>query len=186
MPNAHVLVQLAIDFGLLSIQAVGGGAAVIPAMQHVVEGTYHITPDEFSQIYGIGNLAPGPNMLMVVILGNRIAGIGGGIVVLLAFLLPSSLMCFWAGRIWDKIGDSPWRRAVQYGFAPIAIGLMASGVFALAKSSTTTVLTGLIAAFMLGMILRTKINPTLLILTCGLVGAFILPNGVFSKALMPH
>jgi len=36
---------------------------------------------------------------------------------------------------------------------------------------------------MLAAILRTKINPTLLILACGLVGAFILPNGVFSKVL---
>jgi chromate transporter len=167
---------LATNFGLLSLQAVGGGAAVIPEMQSITAHTYHISDADFAHYYSLGQLAPGPNMLMVVLIGNRVAGLGGGLVTALAFLLPSTILCFYAGRLWDRVGDSPWRRAVQEGLAPIAIGLMASGVYSIGKSSATTFLTIGLATAMFVLILRTKINPSLLILACGIFGAFFLPR----------
>ena len=176
MHEVAKLVGLAIHFGLLSLQAVGGGTAVIPEMQRLVEDTYHISNTDFARIWSLGQLAPGPNMLMVVVLGDRIDGIAGSIVVLLAFFVPASLLCFGAGRLWNRIGDSPWRRAVQNGLAPISIGLMASGVHAVAKTATTTWLTILFAAVVFAFMLRTKVNPSLLILACGVFGAFFLPR----------
>jgi chromate transporter len=176
MSDWKMLGGLAGSFGLLSLQAVGGGTAVLPEMQRLVEGTYHIKPDDFAQIYSLGQLAPGPNMLMVVVLGDRIAGVAGAIVVLLSFFIPASILCFGAGRLWDRVGESPWRRAVQNGLAPISIGLMASGVYSLGKFATTTWLTIGLAIGMIALILRTKINPTLLILACAVFGAFFLPR----------
>lgn len=176
MSELQTLLGLAAHFGFLSLQAVGGGTAVLPEMQRLVEGTYHIRPEDFAQIYSLGQLAPGPNMLMVVVLGDRIAGVAGAAVVLLAFFLPASILCFYAGRIWERIGETPWRRAVQNGLAPISLGLMASGVYSLGKFAATTWLTLGIAAVMIAFVLRTKINPTILILACAAFGAFFLPR----------
>ncbi len=176
MDSLAKLVMLAVNFGLLSLQAVGGGTAVIPEMQRLVEGTYHIDNTDFARIWSLGQLAPGPNMLMVVVLGERIAGFAGSVVVLLAFFVPASILCYGAGRLWNRIGDSPWRRAVQNGMAPISIGLMVSGVHAVAKTATTTWMTIGLALIMFAFILRTKINPSLLILACGIAGAFFLPR----------
>jgi len=177
MPSAAMLWGLAVNFGLLSLQAVGGGSSVIPQMQRLVEETYRLSNSEFAQIFSLGQLAPGPNMLMVVVLGDRIAGVVGAIVVLLAFFVPASILCFYAGRIWNKVGDSPWRRSVQAGLAPISIGLMASGVYAIAKTASTTALTIGLALLIFVLILRTKINASLLILACGVFGALFLPRG---------
>ncbi|MBV8491451.1 MAG: chromate transporter, partial [Candidatus Eremiobacteraeota bacterium] len=83
---------------------------------------------------------------------------------------------FFAGRIWKHFKGSPWRDSVQAALAPISIGLMASGVYALAKTSTTTPLEILAALVMVFLVLRTKINPTLLILGCAVYGALLLPK----------
>jgi chromate transporter len=176
MPDSVSLLALAKDFGLLSLQAVGGGSAVLPEMQRLVEGTYHIKPEDFAEIYSLGQLAPGPNMLMVVVLGDRIAGLPGAIVVLLAFFVPASVLCYGAGRLWEHFRGSPWRQSVQDGMAPISIGLMAAGVYSIGRFATTTLLTAGIAVVMIALILRTKINPTLIILACAVFGAFFLPR----------
>ena len=53
-------------FALLSILAVGGGTAVLPEMKALTVNRFHwLTPEQFGQIYSLGQLAPGPNMLMV-------------------------------------------------------------------------------------------------------------------------
>jgi chromate transporter len=95
---------------------------------------------------------------------------------MIAFFVPASIMTFLVGRIWDKAGDSPWRRAVQDGLAPISIGLMLSGVYALARTATTEVLTIGVAAVVVLLMLRTKINPVLLVIACGIFGGFLLPR----------
>jgi chromate transporter len=115
-------------------------------------------------------------MLMVVVLGDRIAGIAGAAVVLLAFFVPASVLCFYAGRLWNRVGDSPWRRSVQAGLAPISIGLMASGVYSIGKTSATTTLTIALATLIFGLVTFTKINPSLMILASGIFGAFFLPR----------
>jgi chromate transporter len=176
MPDFQTLLKLFNDFGTLSLQAVGGGTAVLPEMQRLMEGQYHMSPADFTKIYSLGQLAPGPNMTMVVVLGDRIAGFVGALVVLFAFFVPASLLVFLIGRIWERAGESPWRRAVQDGLAPISIGLMLSGVYALATTATTTVYTiGLAIAIVL-LMLRTKINPVFLVLACGVFGGFLLPR----------
>ena len=74
MTNTASLFGLASSFALFSILAVGGGVAVLPEMQALMAQRYGISGESFVHIYGIGQLAPGPNMLMVLALGYRIAG----------------------------------------------------------------------------------------------------------------
>ena len=169
-----VLIQLLLTFGMLSLLAVGGGTAVLPEMQSVLDSRFHIDHLTFLHIYSIGQLAPGPNMLMVLVFGVQIAGALGAGVVLGAFFLPSSFLCLLIGRLWDRIGETPWRRAVQNALEPISIGLMASGVYAVAKSAVAGPVTGVLAALTLGVILATKINPVFVILGGGVAGAGVM------------
>jgi chromate transporter len=149
---------------------VGGGTAVLPEMQTLVDSTYHLTAQQFLEIYSLGQLAPGPNMLMVLVLGDRIAGWLGALIVLIAFFAPASILCFWAGRLWNRVGESPWRRAVQDGMAPISIGLMVSGIYALGRTAITDPQTLCLTLTVAALLLLTRLNPVLLILACGLLG----------------
>ncbi len=166
-------VQLALSFALLSILAVGGGTAVLPEMQTLLAHQFGISHTQFVHIYSMGQVAPGPNMLMVLVIGFQVAGLVGAGVVLLAFFLPSSILCFYVGRLWVRIGESPWRRAVQNALEPISVGLMASGVYAVGKASIVSSLTAGLALITLYLILRTKINPVIVILGSGLVATLI-------------
>jgi chromate transporter len=166
--------HLAWTFALLSILAVGGGTAVLPEMQTILAHQFGIDHTQFVHIYSIGQLAPGPNMLMVLVIGYQIAGLIGAGVVLLSFFLPSSLMCFYMGRLWNRFGESPWRRTIQNALEPISIGLMCSGVYAVAKASVVSSITLALALVTLYLILRTKINPVLVILGSGGCGALLM------------
>ena len=164
-----VIIQLALTFGFLSLMAVGGGTAVLPEMQTLLAQQFDINHTQFVHIYSIGQVAPGPNMLMVLIIGFKIAGILGAGAVLLAFFVPSSVLCFYMGRIWNHFSNNPWRRAVQNALEPISIGLMASGVYAVAKASIVNPTTLVLALVALYLILRTKLNPVFVILGSGLI-----------------
>jgi chromate transporter len=170
-------------FALLSILAVGGGTAVLPQMKHEVVSQHRwLSANQFADIYSLGQIAPGPNMNMVTVIGYRVAGLPGALLVLLAFYLPSCTLAFAVSKIWDHFEGSPWRDAVQRGMAPITVGLMLAGVYALGRTATfnldhstrhnlTTVMITLIVALIL---LRWRINPALLILGGGAVGWFTL------------
>jgi len=169
-----LLIHLAWTFALLSVLAVGGGTAVLPEMQTILAHQFGIDHTQFVHIYSIGQLAPGPNMLMVLVIGYQIAGLIGAGVVLLSFFLPSSLMCFYMGRLWNRFGENPWRRSIQNALEPISIGLMTSGVYAVAKASVVSGITLALALVTLYLILRTKINPVLVILGSGGFGALLM------------
>ncbi|MEI8399346.1 MAG: chromate transporter [Alcaligenaceae bacterium] len=169
-----VLLHLALTFGMLSLLAVGGGTAVLPEMQAVLAEQFNIDHTAFVNIYSIGQLAPGPNMMMVLVFGFQLAGLLGAGVVLLAFFIPSSLLCLGIGRLWSEIGERPWRRTVQNALEPISIGLMCSGVYAVAKAAVVGPLTLTLAAATCAVILFTRINPVFMILGAGGLSAVLL------------
>lgn len=176
MNEMKLFAAIAAVFGFLSIQAVGGGPAVLPEMQRSVVTTFHLSPEQFVQAYGLGQLVPGPNMLLVVVLGYRIAGAIGALIALLAFFIPMSIVVVLVGRYVKHIPPSPWKFAVRDGLAPVTIGLMASGAYAMGRGATTTLPTILIAAVVAGLMLGTKINPIWLVLASAVAGAFLLSH----------
>ena len=165
------LAQLAGAFALLSVLAVGGGAAVLPEMKETVVGQHHwLTDQQFVHVYSLGQVAPGPNMLMVQIIGDRVAGTKGALVALFAFFLPASILTFATGKLWDRLGDWPWRESIQRGLAPISIGLMLAGTITIAKIAVTDPRTIALALAVTAILLWRKINPAYLILGSAVLG----------------
>lgn len=177
------LVHLMNVFCLLSLMAVGGGSAVLPEMEHEsVSLNQWVTPSEFASIYSLGQMAPGPNLSMVGLIGFKAAGIFGMIVALIAFYLPSSFLTYTASHIWDSFKDNPWRQAIQKGLAPVTIGLMLAGVYAVGKTASFNISKPLeVNAITIGIgiavcvvLFLKKINPAFLILGGGVIGWFLL------------
>jgi chromate transporter len=161
--------SLAWVFAVLSLVAVGGGTAVLPEMERQVVQQFHWMGDkQFRDIYSLGQIAPGPNMLMVMVIGYRLAGAAGAAVVGLAFFLPDCVLTFFANRLWARFSESRWRTALQRGLAPVSIGLMLSGTYALARISISNVVGIAIAAVTFAILSWRRINPLLLISLGGL------------------
>ena len=185
------LVQLINVFSLLSLLAVGGGSAVLPQMEHetVEHKEWHVSADSFASIYSLGQMAPGPNMTMVGLIGFKAmgkdsipAGLAGMIVVLLAFYLPSSFLVYVTSHVWDAFKENPWRDAIQKGMAPITIGLMLAGVYAVGKTASFdshrpdwfNAVTILIGLTIVALLFIRRFNPAVLILLSGAIGWFAL------------
>jgi chromate transporter len=169
------LLSLLLAFGQLSLLAVGGATAVLPTMMQMTTVTHPwITGRQFTEMYSMGQLAPGPNMIMVMMIGYTVAGWPGAAVVLAAFFLPSSLLTLVVGRIWTHFAKSPWRNSVQQGLAPITIGLMAAGVVSLGASSLLTVTTWVLGVAVTLLMLFRHVNPAILILLCGVIGWLVI------------
>jgi len=163
-------------FSLLSILAVGGGTAVLPEMKHLtVESQQWLTDGEFRDIYSLGQLAPGPNMLMVVVIGYHVCKLPGALLAFVGFFLPCCLITWFSSRAWDHFEKSPWRLCLQRAMAPLIVGLMAAGTIAIARTTISDQITIIVAAssFVL-LYFGRKINPALLILGGAIVGIFLL------------
>ncbi len=157
-------------FALLGLCAVGGGTAVLPEMQRMTVHDYHwITDNQFRSIYSIGQVAPGPNMLMVMLIGYKLAGFLGAFVVGIAFFVPDCVLTLFANRLWVHFAASPWRKAIQRGMAPVAIGLMLAGTMAIARLSVIDAVSGAIAIIVFAMLLWRHVNPALVIMVGGLI-----------------
>ena len=131
----HTLQALLVIFGPLSLVSVGGGPAVFAEMQHQAVLHGWMTTREFADLFAISRAAPGPGSTLATLIGWKAAGWSGALVVSLAFFLPSSILIYGAGRIWNRWRGSIWHAAVEAGFAPIAAGLVLAGAFALLRES---------------------------------------------------
>jgi chromate transporter len=160
-------------FAYLSLLTIGGGIAAFPEMKILtVEVHKWLTFPQLIHLYSVGQMAPGPNMMMIVPIGEWAGGMLGAIVVVLAFFGPTAVLTFIVGRLWNKLEKWPWRRSIQQGLAPVSIGLLLAGCFTMAKGAIFGLETATIAVGVLLLLLNYKINPALLILVGAVIGVF--------------
>lgn len=160
-------------FSYLSILTVGGGMAAFPEMKILtVEVHQWLTFPQLIHLYSVGQMAPGPNMMMIVPIGQWAGGLMGAIAVLVAFFGPTAVLAFVVAKAWRKLEKWPWRTSIQQGLAPVSIGLLLAGCFSMAKGAVTGTETAAIAVAVLLILMRYKVNPALLVLASAGVGIF--------------
>jgi chromate transporter len=158
-------------FAYLSLLTVGGGMAAFPEMKILtVEVHKWLTFPQLIHLYSVGQIAPGPNMMMIVSIGQWAGGFVGALVTLMAFFGPTALLAFVVARLWKRLEKWPWRRSIQEGLAPVSIGLLLAGCFTMAKGAISGLETGAIAVGVLLMLIQYKINPALLVLAGAVIG----------------
>jgi len=162
-------------FAYLSLLTVGGGMAAFPELKVLTVDVHQwLTFKQLIHLYSVGQMAPGPNMMMIVSIGQWVAGLPGAVVVLIAFFLPTALLTFIIGRLWTRLGKWPWRESIQRGLAPVSVGLLLAGCLTMAKGAVTGWITAAIAVAVFAILLRSRINPALLILGGAVVGLLAL------------
>ena len=172
---AVTVLQLALYFGVLSLISFGGMPAVMPEMQRiVVESQAWATPLEFVQLFAIAQAAPGPNVLIVSLIGWKAAGLAGAVVALVAACAPAGVLAWWIADLWERFKDSPWRAAIQRAIAPLVVGLTLSGGYVLCTPSTPDWRLWAIAAVSGTAMVMTKLNPLWMLAAGGVAGAVLL------------
>jgi chromate transporter len=154
-----ILLQLVGMFALLSLLAVGGANAVVPEMQRLVASHGWMDARTFADLFALTQTAPGPNMLIVTLIGWHVAGLAGALAATGGFVVPSGLLAFGVARLWHAHGQAPWRKALQAGLTPVTVGLVMAAAVLLCRAADGTwrmaALTLGSAALMLG----TRLHP---------------------------
>ena len=154
------LVVLVLLFSRLSLLAVGGINSTVPEIAHQVVTVHHwLTAAQFSQLYAIAQAAPGPNMLIVTVIGAHVAGIAGGIAASLAMLLPAGILVIWVSGLWERFRERRWRRVLQAAILPITAGLVLAAGFVLLRAADRTVPLAGITLVTTLLIYRTRLHP---------------------------
>jgi chromate transporter len=158
-------------FAYLSLLTVGGGMAAFPEMKILTVDVHRwLTFPQLIHLYSVGQMAPGPNMMMIVSIGEWAGGFPGALVTVFAFFGPTALLAFVVARLRKRLEKWPWRNSIQQGLAPVSIGLLLAGCFTMAKGATAGLATATIAVSVLLILLRYKINPALLVVGGAIAG----------------
>ena len=166
-------------FAYLSLLTIGGGMAAFPELKTLTVEVHHwLTFEQLVHLYSVGQLAPGPNMMLVAAIGARVAGVLGALTAVVAFFLPTGLLTFGIGRLWTRLDGWPWLEAIQRGLAPVSIGLLFAGAITIARGAVTDLEGVAIAVTLLAILLSTRINPALLILASAAVGVLLYLMGI--------
>jgi chromate transporter len=167
----HDLVSLAALFSQLSLLAFGGGNTILPEMQRqVVQVHQWMTQADFSALFALAQAAPGPNLMIVTLVGWHVAGWPGVLVTSIAKFGPSSLVTVAALHAWERFKDRPWRRYIQSGLVPITAGLVAASALLIARASDTTWFLGAVTAVVAYLSYRTKLHPLWLLAAGAVIG----------------
>lgn len=155
-----ILLTLAIIFTQLSLLAFGGGNAILPEMQHQVVEVHHwLSASEFSAMFAMAQAAPGPNMMIVPLVGWHVAGPAGLFITSLAKFGPSSVLTIYALKFWNHFKDNPLRERFEKALKPITVGLVLTSAWIIAEASAQNLLLAAIVGVAAMLSLCKKIHP---------------------------
>jgi len=125
-PNPQSLPDLALYFLKVGAFTIGGGLTMIAFIQDQVVGQFGwLTPREFIDGLALGQLTPGPVLMIAAYVGYKLAGVAGAAVAASAAFLPSFVIMLALLPVLDRVRQLSWIRAMMKGMGPAVIGVLA-------------------------------------------------------------
>ena len=113
-------------FSTIGAFTFGGGLSMIALMdEHVVNRLHWLSSEEFIAGLALGQLTPGPVLMIAAYVGYKLLGVGGAVVAAGAAFLPSFVLMLAILPMFDRVRRLAWTKAFIQGVAPGVIGVMA-------------------------------------------------------------
>jgi chromate transporter len=171
MNDGNPILTLAWTFGLMSLFAVGGANSAIPEMHRVAVDVQHwMTDKQFADAFAISQMSPGPNVLIVTLIGYAVAGVAGALVATLAMCGPTAVAAYYVSRFLGRSSHSRWPAIIQAALVPLSIGLMAASGLVLAQAADQTWTAALFTIVAAALVFTTGLNPFWMLLAGGCLG----------------
>ncbi|WP_282920195.1 chromate transporter [Ignavigranum ruoffiae] len=182
-----LLIDLFIAFFQIGLLSFGGGMAALPLIQSaIVEGHGWLTIAEFSDLLTMAEMTPGPIAINAsTFVGTRLAGPTGAIVATLGCIAPSCIIISALAWFYFRYKDLRLMQGVLSGLRPAVVSLIAtagSAIVILAFWGEAGISSNLqdinwiaVVIFLAALFIqrKIKINPILIIIATGILGAFI-------------
>jgi chromate transporter len=174
--ESGTLLALAGYFSLMSLFAIGGANSAVPEMYRVaVEIENWMTDRQFADTFAIAQLTPGPNVIIVALIGYQVAGLLGALVATLAMCGPTCIFAYYVGDVWERFRHARWRIIIQAGLLPISIGLLFASAYVVAWASAQNWIAVAVTLVTAVITYITRLNPLWIFAAAallGLVGGF--------------
>jgi chromate transporter len=158
---AKLGLALSLAFIFLRIGAVtfGGGFVMIPEIEAEVVNSHHwLTHQEFADATALGQITPGPVLIMATFVGYRVAGTLGALFATICVFLPSFLMTIAAGSSFRRFRTNRQMQAFLRGVAPAVAGLLVAAAWSVGRSGIHSIIGLSMAVIILLILLRYRAN----------------------------
>jgi chromate transporter len=135
-----------------------------------VDVQHWMTDRQFADIYAISQLSPGPNVLIVTLIGYAVSGFGGAVAATLAMCVPTAALAYYVSRLLRRSTTSPWPSIIQTALVPLSIGLMAASALIVAQTADRNGAAVLLTLVVAAAAYATRLNPLWLLLAGGILG----------------
>jgi chromate transporter len=172
--NLPALASLAVRFFTLSFFAVGGGVSILIPQMHreFVEQLHWLDERTFAELIAVAQAAPGPNFMLIPLIGWHVASWPGAFVSLGAFLIGPAIIALVVARILHN-HDSPLLARFRQSFRPVTSGLWIASGLVIAATLDRQPVQFVVTAGVFALGLAFDINPVWLLLGAGTLGAVV-------------
>jgi chromate transporter len=153
----------------------GGGYAIISLLQYdLVTGLRLLSPRQFVDAIAVGQITPGPLLVMAAFMGYEVAGVPGAAVAMAGLFLPCTIAVVVLASTYERVQGKPAVEHAIQGIGTAVVGLLAAAIVGLVPQSTTTIASVGIAAAVFVLVTRTKVEPVVWVLASGALGWLLL------------
>ncbi len=170
-----LILEVALTAFVLSMLAVGGAIAIVPELFRIaVENKHWLDAATFNELFAISQAAPGPSVMILALVGWKVAGPFAGALAMMAFVVPSSIIAVLTFRKLRSSLSPARAKRVQVALAPISCALVASSAVLIGRSLEGGYMSWGIAAVATAWSIGLKVHPLLPILVGAAAGAALL------------
>jgi chromate transporter len=144
-PSSNGLWDLAVFFFKVGALTFGGGLTIIAFIQDQVVNQLHwISAEEFLEGLAIGQVTPGPVIMLEAFVGYKVAGVAGAAGPAGAIFLPSFVLLLSILPWLERFRTLQWVRAAMRGVSPAVVGAIGLTVVHLAPTAAPDAFTGVL------------------------------------------
>jgi chromate transporter len=132
-----------------------------------------LTNREFVDAIAMGQITPGPIVISTVFIGYKVAGLLGSVLAMGCISLPTFFYSIAAAHQLHRLKNNLRVRAFVKGVGPAVVGMICAAGFTIARAAVVDLWAGILAVVCLAVLVRFKLDPSLVILAAGAVGFFL-------------
>ena len=165
------LINIAAFFASVGAFTFGGGLTIVAFVQEqVVTRLNWLTPQEFLDGIALGQLAPGPVLMLATYVGYKLCGIPGALVGQLAIYVPTFALILSILPVLARFRDILWIKAAMRGIGAAVIGVIAISLLHLAPYAMPDVFTAVLFGLTVLVMLAYSLRPLRLVMAGALAG----------------
>lgn len=174
--SAPDLASVGIFFFQVGALSFGGGLMILAFIQNHVVGQFGwLTQAEFIDGLALGQLMPGPMIMIAAYVGYKLAGLAGAALAATAIFLPSFIIMLSVLPAFARVSGLGWAKAAMKGITPAVVGMLAVTLARIAPEAVPDLFAGAIFAAALAAMVRWQIGPLKLIGAGAILGMLAIP-----------